>query len=82
MTLQTTTTTTDRQTDHFTLVYALRVKIMYSICLVLPWSCEKGPMGGAPYLRLKQGGGPTSQASILGTIQTHKAVQIMCDIVG
>ena len=37
-------------------------------------------MGGAPYIRLKQGGGPTLQASILGTIQTHKTVQIMHDI--
>ena len=39
-------------------------------------------MGGAPYVRLKQGGGPTLQVSILGTIQTRKAVQIIHDIVG
>ena len=28
---------------------------------------EGGPMGGAPYIRLKQGGGPTFKVSILCT---------------
>ena len=28
-------------------------------------SHEKGPMGGAPYVGLKQGGGPTFKLSIL-----------------
>ena len=43
---------------------------------------KKGPWAVYFTLGLKQGGGPTLQASLLGTIQTRKAVQIMRDIVG
>ena len=63
----------------------------YSICYnhdlttcthdYIPSSREKGPMGGAPYLGLKLGGGPTFELSILCNTKRSKAVQIMCDVV-
>ena len=30
----------------------------------IPYRCERGPMGGAPYIGLKLGGGPTFVASL------------------
>ena len=39
-------------------------------------------MGGAPYIRLKQGDGPTFEVSIIVYYKARKMVQIVRDIVG
>ena len=44
---------------------------------IILWSHERGPMGYAPNIRLKQGGGPTLEVAILCTSNTRKVLKVV-----
>ena len=58
----------------------------YCVCTVgeynVPYSPEKGPMGGVPYIRLKLEGGPDIAGISTEHYKVLKVAQIMRDIMG